>query len=97
MRTENWQSNTRGLRLVGEGESGSASTFFGPVRAGLTTSQATSKEAQLSELLSSLEREVENLRSKYCEAYVTLISVTEHLVRLNALLLNINTTRLKDS
>jgi hypothetical protein len=26
-----------------------------------------------------------------------LISVTEHLVRLNALLLNINTTRLKDS
>jgi hypothetical protein len=83
--------------LVGEAESGSASTFFGPVRAGLTTSQLTSKEAQLSELLSSLEREVENLRSKYCEAYVTLISVTEHLVRLNALLLNINTTRLKDS
>jgi hypothetical protein len=83
--------------LVGEDESGSAFTFFGPVRAGLTTSQATSKEAQLSELLSSLEREVENLRSKYCEAYVTLISVTEHLVRLNALLLNINTTRLKDS
>ena len=97
MRTENWQSNTRGLRLVGEGESGSASTFFGPVRAGLTISQPTSKEAQLLELLSSLEREVENLRSKYCEAYVTLISVTEHLVRLNALLLNINTTRLKDS
>jgi hypothetical protein len=26
-----------------------------------------------------------------------LISVTEHLVRLNSLLLNINTTRLKDS
>jgi len=97
VKTENWQSNTRGLRLVGEEESGSASTFFGPVRAGLTISQATSKEAQLSELLSSLEREVENLRSKYCEAYVTLISVTEHLVRLNALLLNINTTRLKDS
>ncbi len=97
MRTENWQSNTRGLRLVGEGESGSAFTFFGPVRAGLTTSQATSKEAQLSELLKCLEKEVENLRSKYCEAYVTLISVTEHLVRLNALLLNINTTKLKDS
>jgi len=97
VRTENWQSNTPGLRLVGEEESGSASTFFGPVRAGLTTSQLTSKEAQLSELLSSLEREVENLRSKYCEAYVTLISVTEQLVRLNALLLNINTTRLKDS
>ena len=97
MRTENWQSNTRGLRLVGEEESGSASTFFGPVRAGLTTSQLTSKEAQLSELLSSLEREVENLRSKYCEAYVTLINALEHLVKLNALLLNTDTTRLKDS
>jgi len=97
VRTENWQSNTRGLRLVGEEESGSASTFFGPVRAGLTTSQATSKEAQLSELLSSLEREVENLRSKYCEAYITLISVMEHLVKLNSLLLNTDTTRLKDS
>lgn len=97
MRTENWQSNTPGLRLVGEEESGSASVIFGPVKAGLTTSQATSKEAQLSELLSSLEREVENLRSKYCEAYVTLISVMEHLVRLNALLSNTNTTKLKDS
>ena len=93
MRTENWQRNTRGLRLVGEGESGSASTFFGPVRAGLTTSQATSKEAQLSELLKCLEREVENLRSKYCEAYVTLMDVTERLVRLNALLLNTDTTK----
>ncbi len=97
MRTENWQRNTRGLRLVGEEESGSAFTFFGPVRAGLTTSQATSKEAQLSELLSSLEKEVENLRSKYCEAYITLISVMEHLVKLNSLLLNTDTTKLKDS
>jgi len=97
VRTENWQRNTRGLRLVGEGESGSAFTFFGPVRAGLTTSQATSKEAQLLELLNCLEREVENLRSKYCEAYITLISVMEHLVRLNSLLLNTDTTKLKDS
>lgn len=96
MRTENWQSNTRGLRLVGEGESGSASTSFGPVRAGLTTSHRT-QEAQLSELLNSLEREVENLRSKYCEAYVILISVMEHLVKLNSLLLPTNTTRLEDS
>jgi len=54
------------------------------MRAGLTTSQATSKEAQLSELLNSLEREVENLRSKYCEAYVTLIDVMERLARLTS-------------
>ncbi len=83
MRTENWQSNTRGLRLVGEGESGSASTFFGPVRAGLTTSHRT-QLLVLSELLNSLEREVENLRSKYCEAYVILIDVMERLARLTS-------------
>ena len=83
MRTENWQSNTRGLRLVGEGESGSASTTFGPVRAGLTTTHRT-QQVQLSELLNSLEREVESLHSKYCEAYVTLVSVMEHLARLGA-------------
>jgi len=74
--------------LVGEEESGSASTFFGPVRAGLTTSQLTSKEAQLSELLSSLEREVENLRSKYCEAYVILIDVMERLAKLSLSTIN---------
>jgi hypothetical protein len=96
VRTENWQSNTRGLRLVGEGESGSALSPYGPMRAGLTISHRT-QLLVLSELLSSLEREVENLRSKYCEAYVTLISVTEHLVKLNSLLLNADTTKLKDS
>ena len=72
MRTENWQSNTRGLRLVGEGESGSASTIFGPVKAGLTTSQPTSKEAQLSELLKCLEKEVESLRYRYLEVCAIL-------------------------
>ncbi len=92
MRTENWQSNMRGLRLVGEAESGSASTTFGPVRAGLTTTHRTNKEAQLLESLKCLEREVENLNSKYCEAYVTLMSVMEHLVRLNALLKSTDTT-----
>ena len=95
MRTENWQSNTRGLRLVGEGESGSVSTTFGPVRAGLTTTHRT-QQAQLSELLSSLEREVETLHSKYCEAYVTLVSVTEHLARLTGLLLEKDTTKIED-
>ena len=97
MRTENWQSNTRGLRLVGEGESGSAFTFFGPVRAGLTTSQATSKEAQLSELLKCLESKVETLESRYLEVLNILTDVMAALVRLNALLLNTDTTKLEDS
>jgi hypothetical protein len=93
VRTEGWQSNTRGLRLVGEGESGSVSTPYGPVKAGLTTSPATSKEVQLSELLNSLEREVESLNSKYCEAYVTLVSVMEHLVKLYAITTKETTTK----
>ena len=84
MRTENWQSNTRGLRWVGEEETGSASTIFGPVKAGLTTTHRT-QQAQLSELLNCLEREVESLHSKYCEAYVTLTSVMDHLVKLSAI------------
>ena len=74
-----------GLRLVGEDESGSASTIYGPVRAGLTTSHRT-LEAALLESLKCLEREVETLNSKYCEAYVTLVSVMEHLVRLTAII-----------
>lgn len=83
MRTENWQSNTRGLRLVGEGESGSALSPYGPMRAGLTTSHRT-QLLVLSELLNSLEREVEILHSKYCEAYVILIDVMERLARLTS-------------
>ena len=84
MRTENWQSNMRGLRLVGEDESGSASTIYGPVRAGLTTSQVTNKEVQLLESLKCLEKKVEILESKYLEVFDTFLSVTEALVRLSA-------------
>ncbi len=83
MRTENWQRNTRGLRLVGEDESGPVLSPYGPMRAGLTTSHRT-QLLVLSELLNSLEREVEILHSKYCEAYVILIDVMERLARLTS-------------
>ena len=83
MRTENWQSNTRGLRLVGEDESGPVLSPYGPMRAGLTISHRT-QLLVLSELLSSLEKEVEILHSKYCEAYVILIDVMERLARLTS-------------
>ena len=85
----------RGLRLVGEEENGNAFSLYGPRRAGLITTPRTHDQA-LSELLNSLEREVESLNSKYCEAYVTLINVMEHLVRLTGLLLPTNTTKIKD-
>ena len=62
------------LRLVGtgEGESGTALSPFGPVRAGLTTMPRTDKEVPLTELLSSLERKIVELNIKSYEALNTL-------------------------
>ena len=53
-----------------------ALSLYGPVRAGLTTSPTT-QEAQLLELLSSLENVVENLNYKSFTAYDTLVIATE--------------------
>ena len=95
MKIKDSPKNMPGLRLVGEDESGSVSTTFGPVKAGLTTTHRT-QQVQLSELLNCLEREVESLHSKYCEAYVTLTSVMDHLVRLTGLLLEKDTTKIEN-
>lgn len=81
MKIRGSQKNMRGLRLVGEEENGNAFSLYGPKRAGLITTPRTHDQV-LSELLNSLEREVEDLNSKYCEAYVTLISALDLLVRL---------------
>jgi len=51
---------------------------FGPVRAGLTTSQTTSDQA-LTELLSSLEREVATLVSKSYTALDTWSTATQRV------------------
>jgi len=51
---------------------------YGPVRAGLTTSQTT-LDQQLTELLSSLENVVESLNYKSLEVYDTLNIATENL------------------
>ena len=50
---------------------------YGPVRAGLTTSLRTDKDPQLSELLNSLEKEVENLNYKSFTVYDTLVIAIE--------------------
>ena len=70
------------LRLVsgGKEESGSAYSPFGPVRAGLTTTQRTNEDQVLTELLSSLERKITDLNIKSYEVLNTLISDTTHLV-----------------
>ena len=95
MRTENWPRPTLGLVMGGEEGNGRVSTPFGPLKVGLTITPKTNKEVQLSVLLSSLEKEVENLNSKYCEAYVTLVSVMEHLVRLG-IIINVEDTTEED-
>ena len=95
MRTENWQSNTPGLRLVGEDESGSASSPYGPMRAGLTTSHRI-QLLVLSELLSSLESKIEFQESKYLEVLDTLKGVTARLAELTNSPLPTDITKEKD-
>ena len=53
-----------------------ASSPYGPVRAGLTTSQTT-QDQRLTELLNSLENAVENLNFKSFTAYDTLVIAIE--------------------
>jgi hypothetical protein len=82
--------------VMGGGESnGSVWKNSGQPNLASTTTHRTQSQ-QLSELLSSLEREVESLNSKYCEAYVTLLNAMEILARLTGLLLNSSTTRIQD-
>jgi len=75
---------TRHLRLVTSEHSdtmsnrGSVLSPYGPVRAGLTTSQTT-QDQQLSELLSSLERRVESLSYRSFTVYDTLNTVIEEI------------------
>jgi hypothetical protein len=54
------------------------SSPYGPVKAGLTTSQIT-PEARLTELLNSLESVVDNLNFKSFTVYDTLTIATENL------------------
>jgi hypothetical protein len=75
---------TRHLRLVTHEHSvttttrSSVSSPYGPVRAGLTTSQTT-PDQRLTELLNSLENEVANLNYKSFTVYDTLVIATENL------------------
>jgi hypothetical protein len=59
-------------------EKSNASSPYGPVRAGLITSQIT-PEVRLTELLNSLESAVESLNYKSFVAYDTLNTAMENL------------------
>jgi hypothetical protein len=75
------QKTTLRLVLGGKEESGNALSPFGPVRAGLTTSQRTNKDLALLVLLSSLERKIEDLNTKSLEVLNTFLTDTDHPVK----------------
>ena len=77
MRTRHLQSVTHEHSVTTSNRSDALSPF-GPVRAGLTTSQITN-EARLMELLNSLESVVANLNYKSFTVYDTLVIATENL------------------
>ena len=77
MRTRHLQSVTHEHSVTTSNRSDVLSPF-GPVRAGLTTSQITN-EARLTELLNSLESVVANLNYKSFTVYDTLVIATENL------------------
>jgi hypothetical protein len=77
VRTRHLQSVTHEHSATTSSRSGALSPF-GPVRAGLTTSQTT-PEVRLTELLNSLESVVANLNYKSFTVYDTLVIATENL------------------
>ena len=78
--TRSSQRTTLRLVSAGVGESGSVSSPFGPVKAGLITTQRTNKEVPLTELLNSLERKIVDLNIKSYEVLNIFLSDTTHLV-----------------
>ena len=89
-RTSDSPANTPVLRLVGKDERASASSNYGPVRAGLITTRRTEDQV-LTELLNSLENKIADQSYRFSEVCATLASVTERLVRLYASTLDTDT------
>jgi hypothetical protein len=80
VKTYVYRSVTLTSYTSGESESKPVLSPFGPVRAGLTTTQRTNKVHQLSELLNYLEKQVEILENKSLKVLSTSLTDTTHLV-----------------
>lgn len=83
--TRSSQSVTLTLLSGGKGESESASSIFGPVKAGLTIMPNLStvkgeQDQALMELLNTLEKQAAILLRKSCEVLDTFLTDTTHLV-----------------
>jgi len=83
VKTYVYRSVTLTSYTSGESESKPVSSPFGPVRAGLTTTQRTNKVHQLSELLNYLEKQVEILENKSLKVLSISLTDTTHLVEPN--------------
>ena len=90
--TEGLQRATLRLVSAGVGERASAYSPFGPVKAGLITTQRTNEDQVLTELLNSLERKIVELSIKSCEVLNIFLSDTEHLARRTGSSSNTDTT-----
>ena len=84
---ESSSKNMRGEDSAGVESSSNVYSLYGPVKAGLTTSHKIQNH-QLLASLKELERRVDDLHSRYCQVYVTLIDVMEHLAKLSATTIN---------
>jgi hypothetical protein len=80
VKTYVYQSVTLTSYTSGGESSKPVSSPFGPVRAGLTTTQRTNTVHQLTELLNYLEKQVEILESKSLKVLSTSLTDTTHLV-----------------
>jgi len=80
--TESSQRTT--LRLVGAGVGERASAYcpYGPVRAGLTTTQRIKEDQALTELLNSLESKMLEANIRSLKVLDTLINDTVHRANL---------------
>ena len=79
----------------GEGESGLASSPFGPLKVGLIQSQITQDQA-LSELLNDLERRIDDLRFRFFTVLDTLNTDTDLLALRESFFLNTDGMREED-
>ena len=90
--TKSSQRSTLRLVSAGVGERASASSPFGPVRAGLITTQRTNEVVQLTELLNYLERKIAEANIKSLEVLNTYLNDTEHPVKHTVSFSNTDTT-----
>jgi hypothetical protein len=93
VKTYVYQSVTLTSYTSGESESKPVSSPFGPVRAGLTTTQRTNKVHQLSELLNYLEKQVEILENKSSKVLFISLTDTTHLVEPNVFTIDTTGTK----